>query len=423
MQTTDAMDIFEEVTGASLPDGYSFIRQLGQGPFSRVFLVRNSKLKRLVALKVLRKKLADDSVSRRRFVREAQAAARITHPAVISIYAVGKLENDLPYIEMQQVDGRNLRDELKGQGRFDVPAARVVLSQLAGALLAAHEQSVIHRALEPANVLLDRNSDRAFLTDFGIAGILDTGTESVTKLTRADERVGSPTYMSPEQLRGETLTVESDIYSFGLLGYEMLTLHGPFGDADIGDIAGAHIRRPPIDLHEVDTNITECLSEILKRCLAKNPQNRPTARNLVEFFLPTPDEQRAAPTSTDTPLPGAVAGFFGELQDRKVYRAAVTYAAAIFVILQVADLMFSPLNVSDWVYRLLVILSLSAFPFVLALAWIFDWREGRLTRTEDVDGSFTSRASPRQQLILQAIGLALSIAASAAIAWWLLDGI
>ena len=423
MQTTGATDIFEEATGSPLPDGYSLIRQLGEGPLSRVFLVRNTKLKRLVAFKVLRKKLADNSVNHRRFVREAQAAARITHPAVVSIYAVGRLDNDLPYIEMQHIDGRNLRDELKGQRRFEIPEAREVLSQLAGALLAAHEQGVIHRALEPANVLLDRDSDRAFLTDFGIAGILETGAESVTKLTRADERLGSPTYMSPEQLRGNTLTVESDIYSFGLLGYEMLTLRGPFGDADIGDIAGAHIRRPPIDLHEVDTNIPKSLSKILKQCLAKNPQNRPTARNLVEFFLSAREEHRTASARTDKPLPGAVAGFFGELQDRKVYRAAVTYAAVVFVILQVADLMFSPLNIADWVYRLLVILSLSTFPFVLALAWIFDWREGRLTRTEDVDGSFTSRASRRQQLILQALGLAFSIAASWAIAWWLLDSV
>jgi hypothetical protein len=143
----------------------------------------------------------------------------------------------------------------------------------------------------------------------------------------------------------------------------------------------------------------------------------------VEFFLSAREEHRTASARTDKPLPGAVAGFFGELQDRKVYRAAVTYAAVVFVILQVADLMFSPLNIADWVYRLLVILSLSTFPFVLALAWIFDWREGRLTRTEDVDGSFTSRASRRQQLILQALGLAFSIAASWAIAWWLLDSV
>ena len=420
MRDRTATDSFHEITGAQLPDAYALIRPLGEGPFSHVFLVRNEPLKRLAALKVLRKSLSDNPVSHRRFLREAQAAARISHPAIVSVYAVGKLDNDLPYIEMQHIDGRTLADALQGQGQFKVSEARQILARLAGALSAAHDQGIIHRALEPSNVLIDRDDGNVFLTDFGIAGILETGTESVTKLTRAGEILGSPAYMSPEQLRGETLTVESDIYGFGLLGYEILTLRGPFGDADIRDVAGAHLRRPPVDLHVIDNNIPQDLSDVLKRCLSKKPQNRPTARDLVESFA-TVSEARSAPAgSMEVTVPGAIAGFVGELQDRKVYRAAATYAAVIFVILQVADLIFSPLNLPDWAYRLLVILSLSAFPVVLALAWMFDWREGRLTRTEDLDGSFTSKASPRQQVILQAVGLLFSLAISIAMTWWLL---
>lgn len=422
MQDASVTDSFREITGAQLPEPYSLIRPLGEGPFSHVFLVRNELLKRLAALKVLRKRLADEPVSRRRFVREAQAAARISHPAIVSIYTVGRLDNDLPYIEMQYIDGRNLADALQGQGHYKVPEARRILAQLACALGAAHEQGIIHRALEPSNIILDRGNENVFLTDFGIAGILETGTQAFTKLTKSGEVLGSPAYMSPEQLRGETLTVESDIYGFGLLGYEILTLHGPFGDADIGDTAGAHLRRPPIDLHVVDNVIPKDLSDVLKRCLSKKPQNRPTARDLVEYFSPSTGARPAANGRPETTLPDAIAGFIGELRDRKVYRAAATYAAVVFGILQVADLIFSPLNVSDWVYRLLVILSLSTFPLFLALAWLFDWREGRLTRTEDLDGSFTSRASRRQQVVLQALGLILSIAVSIALAWWLLAG-
>jgi len=422
MLETDATGTFQELTGAPLPETYSLIRHLGEGPFSHVFLARNRLLKRLVALKVLRSKLADDPVNQKRFVREAQAASRITHPAVVSIYAVGRLDNELPYIEMQYIEGRNLGNALQGQGRFEVPEARKILVQLVDALNAAHKQRVIHRALEPSIVLLESSSGRVFLTDFGIAGILETGTESVTRLTRAGEILGNPAYMSPEQLRGETLTAESDIYNFGLLGYEILTLRGPFIDTDTCDIVGAHLRRPPLELHSADPGIPKDLSDILKRCLAKKPQNRPTAKDLVAYFSAPPEGVSRATGKADTPLHGAVAGFIGELQDRKVYRAAATYAAVIFVILQVADLMFSPLNVSDWVYRLLVILSLSAFPFAVTLAWLFDWREGRLTRTEDVDRSFTGRASPRQQLILKVLGLGISIAVSVGIAWWLLDG-
>ena len=422
MRETVTTGTFQEITGASLPESFSLIRGLGEGPISHVFLARNTHLKRLVALKVLRRSLAEDPVSQKRFIREAQAAARISHPTVISIYSVGRLDNDLPYIEMQYIDGRNLGDALQGQGQFDVPEALRLLAQLANGLDAAHQQQIIHRALEPSNVLIDRNSNNAFLTDFGVAGILETGTESVTKLTRAGELLGSPAYMSPEQLRGEPLTVESDIYSFGLLGYEILTLHGPFGDSEVSDIVGAHIRREPMELHAAHADIPIGLSQILKRCLAKKPQNRPTARDLVEYFSAPSRGTSKLPENADTPLHGAVAGFIGELQDRKVYRAAATYAAVVFVILQVADLMFPPLNVSDWVYRLLVILSVSAFPFVVTLAWLFDWREGRLTRTEDVDKSFTGRASPRQQLVLQTLGLGISVGVSVAIAWWLLGG-
>lgn len=422
MREIDATDTFEEITGASLPEGYSLIRYLGEGRISRVFLVRNVPLRRLVVLKVLRKKLAGDPLNQKRFMREAQAAARIAHPSVVSIYTVGQLDNGLPFIEMQHIDGRSLGDKLEAQGRLETTEVRSILAQLAGALRAAHGQHIVHRGLDPSSVLLDRDGDRVFLTDFGIAGILETGTESVTKLTREDERLGNPAYMSPEQLRGEPLTVESDIYGFGLLGYEMFTLCGPFGDADISDIAGAHIRRSPINLHEAYADIPEDLGSVLKRCLSKKPQNRPTAQDLVDFFDHGADTERRTSDDSQMPLPGAVAGFLGELQDRKVYRAAVAYGALIFALLQVADLVFPPLNISDWVYRLLVIASLSAFPFVLALAWIFDWREGRLTRTEDEDGSFESRASPRQQFVLQLFGLMLSVVASAAIAWWLLRG-
>lgn len=422
MQSFSAMDTFKENTGAPLPDGYSFLRVLGEGPIAQVFLVRNTSLKRLAALKVLRKELAADSVSRRRFLREAQAAARITHPAVTSIYATGALDNDLPFIEMQYIDGRNLADELKARGRIGASETRIILTQLANALSAAHEMHIIHRAIEPANVMLDRNSERAFLTDFGIAGILESGTEAVTKLTRVDERLGNPRHMSPEQLRADVVTEQSDIYAFGLLGYEMLTLRSPFGDAASGNVVAAHIRRPPIKLHEVDANIPADLSDLLKRCLSKKPENRPSTRDLVRFFSSAPQSRQAAYEGGDPSLQGAIAGFLGELQDRKVYRAAVAYAAVVFVILQVADLVFSPLNIPDWVYRLVVIVSLAAFPFVLALAWIFDWHQGRLTRTEDDDRSFEDSASPRQQYALQAVGLVFSIAVSGAIAWWLLNG-
>lgn len=420
MQSPGANDPFEDITGVPLPDEYSLIRLLGEGSMSHVFLVRNTSLKRLVALKVLRRTLAEDIVSRKRFVREAQAAARIVHASVTSIYTVGTLDNNLPFIEMQYVDGRNLAEVLCGHGRFDAPTTTKILAQLAGALAAAHECRIVHRNVEPTNVMVESDGEKISLSDFGIAGILESGSEAVTKLTRIDDRLGHPKYMSPEQLRGEVLTPQSDIYGLGLLGYELLTLQGPFGDSEVADVARAHIRKLPMDLHQAYPDIPVGLSNILKRCLSKKPESRPTAKDLVEFFSGPTGAQSVVGANDALPLPGALASFLGELQTRKVYKAAATYAALVFIILQVADLVFPPLDIPDWIYRLVVVASLAAFPVVIALAWVFDWHKGRLTRTDEESESLSRRSSHRQRLALLLLGLILSIAVSAAITWWLL---
>lgn len=420
MLSPGANDPFENVTGASLPDEYSLVRKIGEGSMSHVFLVRNTLLKRLAALKVLRKEFAEDSISCKRFVREAQAAARITNECVASVYRVGSLDNGLPFIELQYVEGRNLAEVLKARGRFDVAATVGILSQLASALAAAHETRVIHRDVEPTNVLVESDGKNVVLTDFGIAGILESGSEVVTKLTRVDDSLGHPAYMSPEQLRGESMTPQSDIYGLGLIGYEMLTLQGPFAGSETGNVASAHIRKPPMDLHQAYPEVPAGLSDVLKRCLSKRPENRPTATDLVDFFSGASRTRHPDEDDRSLPLPGALAGFLAELQTRKVYRAAVAYAAVVFVLLQVADLMFEPLDIPYWVYRAVVVVSLAAFPVVMALAWVFDWQGGRLMRTDEQDDAFSSKASHRQRLVLQLLGLTLSIVVSVAITWWLL---
>lgn len=412
----DRSGLFQDVTGANLPTEYSFIRMLGKGSMAHVFLARNVELKRLVAIKVLRRELANDPIGRKRFVREAQAAARINHPSVTSVYTVGTLANDVPFIEMQFIEGSNLAELLRSQGRFEVSAARALLAQIAAALAAAHDCRVIHRDVKPANVLVETKTDQAFLTDFGVAGILESGTEEVTRLTREDDRLGDPTYMSPEQLRGEILTPQTDIYSLGVLACKILTTHGPFGDSEITDMAGAHIRRAPVNLHETYSDIPRELGDVLQRCLAKKPEHRPNAGVLAKIF----DGTGKLHSDEEEQIRGALAGFLYELEKRKVYRAAVAYAAITFVVLQAADLVLPTLDVAAWVYRSIVIASLAGFPVTLALAWVFDLRQGRLMRTEDVDASFAQRVSPKQHLLLQALGLVLSVAISATVAWWLL---
>jgi len=412
-------ELFLETTGAALPEDYSLIRPLGEGSMSYVFLARNNALKRLVAVKVLRRELAADPVGRKRFVREAQSAARIEHESVTTVYSVGTLDGDVPFIEMQYIDGGNLADYLLAHGPLDVRDACRLLAQLASALAAAHKSQVIHRDVEPANVLIENQTGHAYLGDFGVAGILETGSETVTRLTREDDRLGNPTYMSPEQLRGEPLTQQADIYGLGLLGYEMLTANGPFGKSEVTDIVGAHLRRPPIVLQEALPDIPPSLSEALQRCLSKRPEHRPSAARLAQTFARIAAGGRVE--DADEPsADGALASFLKELQKRRVYRAAATYAAAVFVLLQVADLVLPPLSAPDWIYRTAVIGSLAAFPAVLALAWVFDVRKGRLTRTGQSDSGGMRQMSLRQLRLLQLLGLLLSVAVCALLAWWLL---
>ncbi len=418
----DGSGQFQGLEGASLPSNLDVIRILGNGSMACVYLVRNNALKRLAAVKVLHKKLAAEPIGRKRFVREAQAAARISHPCVTSVYTVGALSNDVPYIEMEYIEGNNLAEMLQSHGQLDVLAARKLLAQLASALAAAHANRIIHRDVKPANVLIQHESKRVFLTDFGVAGILDSGSEAVTRLTKEGERFGDPAYMSPEQLRGEALTPQTDIYSLGIIGYEILTLHGPFGDLEVTDLTRAHLRRPPLDLHVMHPDIPVDLSDALKRCLSKKPEHRPRAKDLEELF------ESVDPTSTNSDMAlgaysapqSALVSFLREAKKRRVYRTAMTYAAITFVVLQMADLVLPPFGAPAWVFRVLVVASVAGFPVAVVLAWLFDLRQGRLLRTDETVGSFSRKTSRAQRLVLQALGLILSIALAAMAAWWFL---
>ena len=404
-----------DVTDFKLPINLESIRLLGHGSMATVILARDTVLKRLVAVKFLRRELSADPTCRRRFEREAQAAARLSQDCVTTVYSVGRLDSDEPYIVMEYIDGNNLADILSAHGPFSVDEAVALLAQIASALAAAHEQNIVHRDVKPANVLIDNKTSQATLTDFGVAAILETGTEAMTRLTRANERLGDPRYMSPEQLRGEKLTGQSDIYSLGIIGYEVLTGKGPFDDPEIGNMASAHLRRPPPDLNHLRADVPQALSDALKRCLAKSPERRPHAQDLPRLLQdPIVLSAGVAPT-------GPLLGFLQELKKRKVYRAAVAYAAVSFLILQVADLVLPALTESDTPYRIMVITCLAGFPFAIIFAWIFDLRNGRLVRTEDDQNTLSRSATPLQRLLLKLAGLGLSITLVVVIARWLLS--
>lgn len=413
-----------EIAAELAPD-FEILRLLGEGSMAHVYLAREVALERLVAVKVLKPAVAQDETARKRFDREARSVAKISHPNVTAVYRVGALENETPYIVMEHVEGRNLRDTLQAGGPLDVDTTCDVLGQLASALAAVHSVGVIHRDVRPGNVLREKDSDRVVLTDFGIAGLLDSGGANATRLTQAGQLLGDPRYMSPEQLLGEPVTDQTDIYSLGILGHELLTLHGPYDAKSKVDMATAHLRQDPKPITDFRSDADPRLSDLLLRCLAKKPEHRPRATDIVKILERVAGGEPASPsehgvTASKDPnaaeLFPALRGFLDELGRRKVYRVAVAYIVAVFVVIEGAQNVWPTLRLPDASYDVLVALMLSAFPLVLWLAWAFDLTRQGVQRTQPIDSAdenWTVR-------LIQWGSLGLSVVASLGIIWWIL---
>jgi serine/threonine-protein kinase len=272
----------ERATPASdqpFPD-FEVVRVLGEGSVARVYLAREPALKRMVAIKVLLPKHAKVQTTRLRFEREAHSAARVQHPNVATAFRFGHMDDGSPYLVMPYVVGGSLADRLAG-GPLSMVEARRHIAQIASALAAAHRLGIVHRDVRPANVLYDRDSDRVLLTDFGIAAVLEDGSANL-RLTRPGEALGNVSYASPEQLRGETVTDRADVYSLGVMAFEMLTGRLPFAAANPVQMSVAHVTAQPARLRELLPEADEMLEALLGRCLQKRPEQRPFAEEVAK---------------------------------------------------------------------------------------------------------------------------------------------
>lgn len=267
---------------AELDSEFQIVRVLGEGSVAHVYLAREQALQRLVVIKVLNSEVAEDDTARKRFEREARSAAKIHHHNVATVHRVGSLEDHTPFIIMEYIEGRNLADVLQAEGAMTIDQACNTLSQVASALAAAHDKGIVHRDVKPENVVRERDSDRVVLTDFGIAGILETGTETITRLTQQGQLLGDPQYMSPEQLLGEALTDASNVYSLGVMGYELLTLKAPYDGKTSVQLITAHLKKEPIPLANLRPDADPFLADLLGRCLSKNPLHRPRASEVAK---------------------------------------------------------------------------------------------------------------------------------------------
>src|SRR5919112_1736186 len=246
---------------------YTLVQPLGSGGMAEVYLAHDEVLDRAVALKILRNQYADDEEFVERFRREAQSAASLSHPNIVSIYDRGRSEDGAYYIAMEHVQRGTLKDRIKRDGALAPDVATGVALQIADALQVAHENGVIHRDIKPQNVLVTRTGD-VKVTDFGIARAASS------PLTQTSAVLGTAGYMSPEQAMGQSVGPQSDLYSLGVVLYEMLTGELPYDAESPISLAMKHVNEPPRSPREANLKIPEPLDAVTLKLLAKDPDDR-----------------------------------------------------------------------------------------------------------------------------------------------------
>jgi tRNA A-37 threonylcarbamoyl transferase component Bud32 len=256
----------------ALGDAYTIEGEIGRGGMGVVYRARDERLQRRVAIKVLPPELAFQQDIRERFTREAQTAARLSHPHIVPIHSVGEGQG-LVYFVMGYVDGESVAARIRRRGSLSVEEARRIMMETADALSAAHAMSVIHRDIKPDNILLEGTRGRVMVTDFGIAKAL-SATSGAT-LTGIGVAIGTPAFMSPEQAAGERdIDGRSDLYSLGVVTYQMLTGALPFSAPSVAGILMKQITEPAPDLRIKRPDTPEDLALAVGRCLEKDPESR-----------------------------------------------------------------------------------------------------------------------------------------------------
>jgi len=256
----------------ALGDAYTIEGEIGRGGMGVVYRARDERLQRRVAIKVLPPELAFQQDIRQRFTREAQTAARLSHPHIVPIHSVGEGQG-LVYFVMGYVDGESVAARIRRRGNLPVEEARRIMMETADALSAAHALSVIHRDIKPDNILLEGTRGRVMVTDFGIAKAL-SATSGAT-LTGIGVAIGTPAFMSPEQAAGERdIDGRSDLYSLGVVAYQMLTGALPFNAPSVAGILMKQITEPAPDLRTKRPDTPEDLAQAVGRCLEKDPESR-----------------------------------------------------------------------------------------------------------------------------------------------------
>jgi serine/threonine-protein kinase len=255
------------VKGQKINDRYEIVRSIGEGGMANVYLGVDTILNRNVAIKILRGDLASDEKFVRRFQREALSASSLSHPNIVEMYDVGE-DNDQYYIVMEYIEGKTLKQLLKKRGFLTIPEVIDIMLQLTDGLAHAHDSYIIHRDIKPQNILILENG-LVKITDFGIAVALNS-----SQLTQTNSVMGSVHYLPPEQASGKGSTIKSDIYSLGIIMYELLTGKLPFKGENAIEIALKQLKDQMPNIRKQMTDIPQSIENIILKATAKNPKNR-----------------------------------------------------------------------------------------------------------------------------------------------------
>src|SRR4051812_42705169 len=281
-----------------------------------VYLARDRRLDRLVAIKTLPPHLSKDESVRQRFLRETRTAGAMSHPNIVPIHGADEIDGHVFFV-MGFVDGDSLAAHIRGEGRLESLRTAAILRDVASALSHAHARGTIHRDIKAENILIDRATGRALVTDFGIARLAEAA-----PLTATGQMLGTVYYVSPEQVSGETIDHRSDLYSLGVVGFLALTGTFPF-DAELASaVLIAHVNRPAPPVRSLNPSVPTALAAIVDRLLSKDPSRRfPTAEALEQALA-------AAIQSPDAVPPGSRPMLISDTEAGQVWERAASLQAS-----------------------------------------------------------------------------------------------
>lgn len=280
---------------------YEIRGELGRGGMATVYRAWDPSFEREVAIKVLPRELLHDPQFHDRFRREIKTIAALEHPAIVPVYDVGE-EDGVPYFVMRYMSGGSLTQWIS-KGKFTLEDAARIIERVSSALAYAHKNGLVHRDLKPDNILFDNNGD-PFISDFGVAKLLDSSTNMT-----GSGIIGTPAYMSPEQAQGEKVDNRSDIYGLGVIIFQMLSGQQPYSSTTPMGVAVKHITDPVPEILKVDPSLPPATDKIIKTAMAKNRDERyPTATDLARALSDAASKQKTGPTALSGQAPAKAGG-------------------------------------------------------------------------------------------------------------------